>query len=147
MTKAKKIKLSFIFFWIVLITSFVFLATFLIVFANGYNLNTKSMHLQKTGIIALYGKTDNPVNVSVNNTEKSVNLPKKYSRLTPGRYNVKISKNNYQDWFLIVDLEGGQAISIDNITLFYKPENVNMATSEAKKEKIIDEHNKQKKIL
>ncbi len=119
MTKTKRKKIYFGAFWVVLVGSFLFFATILVAYANGYHFNLKNMHLQKTGMIVVSGPTVAPT-IIINGTEKIANLPKKFGGLVPGRYEIKLVKTNYHDWSKVVSVTGGQAISLDNVTLFLK---------------------------
>lgn len=117
MKQSKVRKIYFGFFWTILIVSFVFFATLLILFANGYYFNLRTFHLQKTGMIVLKG---NPAQVTVTVNAKShpSNFPIRLTRLFPGRYDIKISKDNYHTWEKIFQIEGGQAVVKENINLF-----------------------------
>ena len=111
-------KIYFGIFWTILIVSFIVSATLLILLANGYYFNFKSLKFQKTGMIVLRGNSGRAT-ISVN-SKKSINsLPAKLRRLQPGRYDIKIEKENYQSWERVFNLEGGQAIVKDNILLFF----------------------------
>lgn len=119
MTIAKKRKIYFGIFWVILIISFTFFAGLLILVANGYHLNLKNFRLQKTGMIVLDG-TPRSITLSVNGEAKSVNFPTRITRLFPGRYELKITKENYQTWEKVVEIKGGQASLHENIILFLK---------------------------
>jgi len=130
MTLNKRKKIYFGIFWIILITSFIFFAVLLILMANGYHLNWKIMKLQQTGMIIINGNLDN-IKLKNNNTEKTVNLPYRANRLLPGRYEIIITKDKYQNWSKVFNLEGGKAIIVNNLVLFYeKPEIKKIDTSE-----------------
>lgn len=117
MALLKRKRIYFSIFWTVLVCSFIFFAIVLIAYANGYHLNLKNFHLQKTGMIIVQGNLSS-VNVSINGQNRQTNLPCRFSRLIPGRYEIKVSKQNYQTWSKIVNVTGGEAITFDNITLF-----------------------------
>lgn len=118
MTASKRKKIYFYIFWVIMVASFVFFAVILIAFANGYHINMKNFHLQKTGIIIVDGNIDNAL-VSINGKTRISGLPCEFTRLLPGRYEIKVSKANYQDWSKIVYLEGGQATTLNDVTLYF----------------------------
>lgn len=127
-------------FWVVLVASFIFFATLLILVANGYHLDSKNFKLEKTGMIILNGAPDG-VNISINGTDKGANFPYRLSGLIPGRYVVTVSDLNYQNWNKVYEVSGGQAI-LDNVYLFFDaskviiqeqdPQTINKITSNYK---------------
>lgn len=119
MTASKKKKIYFGIFWVVLITSFIFFATLLILIANGYHFNRKTFTLQKTAMLKIEGQPDG-VLISLNGQTKTTNLPTKYTQLYPGHYDLTVSKLEYHPWNHSYDLLGGQAVVIENLTLFKK---------------------------
>ena len=119
MTIAKKRKIYFGIFWVILSISFTFFAGLLILMANGYHLNLKNFRLQKTGMIVLRGEPRS-ITLSVNNVEKSANFPTRITKLFPGRYELKVTKEKYQPWEKVIEIQGGQAVLYENITLFLK---------------------------
>ena len=110
-------KIYFGIFWAILIVSFVIFATLLILVANGYYFNFRTFKLQKTGMIILRGFSGK-AKVSINSRNSINSLPIKFRSLLPGRYDIKIEKENYQNWERVFNLGGGQAIVKDNIYLF-----------------------------
>jgi hypothetical protein len=87
--------------------------------ANGYIINLKSKSVLKTGMI--YLKTDpRDVQIYLNNEFNSSKSPTKISNLTAGRYDIKISKDKYQDWQKTLTVEEGLVNIEDNVVLFLK---------------------------
>lgn len=117
MRKSIKKRILFGIFWVVLIVSFIFFATVLIAYANGYHVNIKNFHLQRTGMIVVDGQLKT-VKIYVNTQEYVTSLPVRFSRLAPGRYDVKVTSSNYQDWEKVVNLSGGEAVNLSNVVLF-----------------------------
>lgn len=118
MRQRKLRKLYFGIFWTILIMSFLIFAFLLMLVANGYNFNFKTFKLQKTGMIILKGSSGE-VTIAVNSKKSKNSLPIKLNRLMPGRYDIKIEKENCQTWERVFQLEGGQAIVKDNVVLFF----------------------------
>lgn len=119
----KRQKIYFGIFWIVLITSFLFFATLLMLVANGYHLNSKNFKLEKTGMIVLDGSPDS-FNIIINGNKKLGNFPYRMSKLFPGRYELKIDKENYQPWEKVYQIDGGQAIVNEGIFLFFEDDKI-----------------------
>lgn len=117
MTVNIKKKIYFGIFWIVLVSSFLFFASLLILVANGYHLNMKSYSLEKTGILILAGPTD-ALTVNLNGKERTGNLTFKYSQLFPGSYRVVAKKDGYNTWEKTYQINGGQAVVVNNLILF-----------------------------
>lgn len=117
MNKLKKRKIYFGLFWFFLTISFICFATFLIFTANGYHLNTITLKLEKTGMVVVNGKISN-IKAVLNNNEKIVNLPTRFTRLFPGPYTLSLQKDGYHGFQKSFQLAGGQAVVIDNLTLF-----------------------------
>lgn len=116
MKKINKKQIYFGVFWVILITSFVFFASLLILIANGYHLNYRNFKLQKTGMMVISGGTE-PVDVTLNGKSKTVSLPAKFYQLFPGSYNLTIEKKGYLSIQKSFQLVGGQAYLIDNVNL------------------------------
>ncbi|OGD57297.1 hypothetical protein A2V71_00465 [Candidatus Berkelbacteria bacterium RBG_13_40_8] len=119
MTITKKRKIYFGIFWSLLVISFIFFAGLLVLVANGYHLNLSNFRLQKTGMIVLDG-TPRSIILSVNGEERNANFPTRVTKLFPGRYELKITKDNYEPWEKVVEIKGGQAALHKNIILFLK---------------------------
>jgi len=116
MSKRKQ-KIYFGVFWVLLITSFLFFATLLVLVANGYHLNMSNFKLEKTAMIILDGAPGNVI-VTANSKEKVTNFPYKMKNLLPGRYEVTVKKDNYQSWRKVFWISGGQALTDPNVFLF-----------------------------
>lgn len=118
MTKEKKSFLYFLRLPIIFIIV-ALVSTYLILLANGYIINLKSKSISKTGMI--YLKTDpRDVQIYLNDNLNSSKSPTRISNLNSGRYDVKITKDNYQDWQKTLVVEEGLVNIEDNIVLFLK---------------------------
>jgi len=136
-------KIYFLIFWTILIVSFVFFAILLILVANGYHLNLKNFSLAKTGMIVLDGD-QNGFTLAVNGKTRLASFPIKLTRLFPGRYDVKISKENYQDWTKVFIVDGGQAVLQSNIMLFLKEAKIRvLSKNEANRQDVEESFKKQ----
>ncbi|AKM82770.1 TPA: PEGA domain-containing protein [Candidatus Berkelbacteria bacterium] len=116
MKKVGRKQFYFGIFWIVLVASFIFFASLLVLVANGYHLNYKNFKVEKTGMIVIYGSTE-PVKVTINGKEKTVTLPAKFPQLFPGSYSVKIEKEGFFSYQKSFQLNGGQAVMVNDINL------------------------------
>lgn len=117
--------------WLLFLLVIVAIAGYLILIANGYQVNFKTFRIAKTGMIFLKSNPSQ-VSVNVNNQLKSTNTPYRETNLWPGRYDVKISQENYQDWQKSLEVEEGLISAQEYIKLFLanpKP----LETTEAEK--------------
>lgn len=127
--KDKKIKIGILIFWFVLIASFVFLAFFVHLKANGWRVNWRTWQLIKTGMIALDGTPDS-AEVKINGKIYSRTLPIKIRDLAPGYYDITVSASGYQEWQQLVYVEPGKAGLYQNIVLFLKnPQEASVPTN------------------
>ena len=115
-TKKRK-RIYFLIFWIVVITSFVFFATVLELYANGYKLNTQNFKLTKTGMIIVNG-SENNVTLIIDGKEKKANLPYKIKHLVPGRHEIVVQKEGFQSWSKVFQVEAGRANISNHVTLY-----------------------------
>lgn len=130
MTKHKKRKIYFVLFWFFLVLSFICLATILIFTANGYHLNASTLKLEKTGIVVINGRNTGTA-VVLNGKEKNIDLPTRLNQLFPGSYSLTVKKDGYHSYQKSFQLSGGQAVVIDNLTLFLlKPKITNLTNDE-----------------
>lgn len=126
MTKHKKRKIYFGLFWFFLVISFILFAAFLIVTVNGYHLNTSTLRLEKTGMVVINGRNTGTV-VVLNGQEKNIDLPTRLDQLFPGSYSLIVKREGFHSYQKSFQLSGGQAVVIDNLTLFLlKPKMINL---------------------
>lgn len=114
----KKAKIKFILLWTVIITSFLFFATLLVLEAYGYKIDQKNWRLEATGTIVVDG-LPRTAELTVNNELRREDLPIKLAKLLPGSYEISLAQNGYQTWSKTFRLEGGQAIEAKRVLLFF----------------------------
>lgn len=121
-------KQAFLFvFWLALIVSFVFSAFLIVLRANGYQLNSKTWKVTKTGMIILDG-TPRGADVKVNNKLNDYQLPLRLSNLASGNYDVEITSASYQKWQRTIRVDEGMATSYQKIVLFLaKPTEISVS--------------------
>lgn len=103
--------------WLLFLLVIVVIAGYLILIANGYKINFKTFRIAKTGMISIKSNPSE-VFVYINNQLKSNKTPYREANLWPGRYDVKISKENYQDWQKSLEVEEGLISAQEYIKLF-----------------------------
>lgn len=105
--------------WLIFTIIVLSIAAYLILTANGYKINYQARTIQKIGMI--YLKTV-PENVSIYLDQKLIasKTPLKINDLLSGRYEVKISKDEYWDWQKTFQVEAGMTEDDENIELFLK---------------------------
>ena len=134
MAKRKQNKLFFfIIFWVILIVSFIFSAFLIILKAQGWQLNYKTWKIVHTGMIILNGDPSN-AQVTLNGRIISQHLPTQIRNLSPGNYQVVISRPDYWDWQRTINVSQSKAETLNNIILFLK----NPQDAEADKSLTVD---------
>lgn len=116
--KFKK-KILGVFFWLVLIVSFLFFAGVVHLKANGWQFNYRTFGLVKTGMIALNGQPGN-AQIKINNKVLNKNLPIKIRNLIPGNYEVELSLSGYQSWQKTIQVLPGRVSSFEKVILFFE---------------------------
>lgn len=116
-SKRFKKMLLIILFWAVLAVSFLFFAFLIVLKANGYQLNYKTWHVIKTGMIILNGEPKD-VTIRINHKTLKTGFPERLSNLTIGTYDIEISRENYQGWSKTVNVEPSLALIHEDIILF-----------------------------
>jgi len=110
-------KLLALVFWALLVISFLFFASLIILKANGYQLIWHYWRIQKTGMIILDGE---PKDVQIKLNQKYlVGFPEKLANQTPGTYDVSVTREGYHSWQKVLSVEPGKAANSSNILLFY----------------------------
>lgn len=106
--------------WILIVICFIGgLSSYLIIIANGYQINWSARKIIQQGMIYLISTPKN-VSFYINNTLKGGKSPFKLSNLSEGRYDVKISKDGYYDWNKTLSVLPGMVSESENIVLFLK---------------------------
>jgi len=141
-----KKRLKFIAFWAVAIITFSSFAVLLLMEANGYKFNTKSLKIQKTGLILVEADPE-PVVLHFAGKTKILIMQERLTKLLPGFYEVEITKDNYQTWNKKVHLDAGQAIDLTKILLFLNNPKPQEITDPSYHEKITKTYKDQSKDL
>lgn len=115
MTKTRKI-FGFI-IWVIFIAIICVVALYLLLVANGYKVNAKTWEFEKTGMIYIKSNPKDST-VYVNGEQISEKTPLRYGEILPKRYEVKVSKYDYNDWNKTFNVESGMVSSADYVELF-----------------------------
>ncbi len=84
--------------------------------ANGYQLNWRYWKLIKTGMIVLDG---DPQDVSIKINQKYLEgLPLRMANVSPGSYEIIVSKDGYHSWQKNFEVPAGKAVTATDIVLF-----------------------------
>jgi hypothetical protein len=118
--KGLRTKVSSIFFWTVLIVSFLFFAAVIEFKANGWQFNFQTKKLIKTGMISLDGTPDTS-QVLLNGKNISNLLPAKIRDLAPGYYDIMVTSPGYKSWQKTVQIVSAKANIFQYIVLFKDP--------------------------
>lgn len=124
-------KLFGIISWLIFTLLVALVALYLILQANGYNINYKTLSVEKTGMIYLKS-VPSDVKIYVNDNLEGDEVPFKMGNLNPGRYTVKVCKDNYVDWEKTLLVEQGKTAANENILLILKNPQELVANEEEK---------------
>lgn len=116
MNKKHRQTLRFVIFWVIVVTSFCLIATYLIFSALGYRINWKNYQLERTGILVISTKPQN-LAVILDGKLLTNNTPFVKSYLLPGNYDLKLKDSLLQDWEQIVHISSGNVTRLENIVL------------------------------
>lgn len=106
------------------------IGAYLIIIANGYKINFAAKKIQKTGLISI-NSDPHDVSVYLNNKLFSSKTPTRIIDLFSGRYDIKISKSDYQDWEKTIFVDTGYVSLQDDIVLFLQnPKNLPITQAE-----------------
>lgn len=87
--------------------------------ANGYRLLTNPLRLVKTGVISLEVHPAQGIMVQLNQ-QSAATSSTVYADLTPGRYTITVTRDQFFPWTTTVDLAAGKAVRLEDIVLFYR---------------------------
>lgn len=109
-----------LFFYIIL-ALFVISAPLIILYTAGFRYNFKQNKILRTGAIML---SSDPAgaNVFLNNRERRETTPARLLNITPGEYDVGVSKDGYFPWQKKLTAQSNQVTFGNNIVLFKKSE-------------------------
>lgn len=125
MSKVKKIQ--FLGFVTSVLTIVVGLAITALVLgtANGYRIDFTNFKVDKVGAIVI-NAVPNGSTAKIGKNEHNLTSFSNMISLLPGRYDISINKEGYQEWKNFVRLESGQAIVFDKVYLFLKEPKLNL---------------------
>lgn len=116
--------------YILLLILILAVSAWLILLANGYNINPQTYKLDKTGMIYLES-TPSDVDVYINGDYKADETSYKLKRIFPGRYDVILCNENYYDWQETLWVESEMVAERKYIVLFLKkPEAIELTEEE-----------------
>lgn len=100
-----------------LILVFIGVGSWILLLANGYDLNWRTGTLTQTSAIVLAGQSSSAT-VTLDGTTVAASLPVTLRNVQLGAHVLQISAPQYQPWHLSVKTSAGQAIIRDRIELF-----------------------------
>ncbi|KKQ59737.1 MAG: hypothetical protein US78_C0001G0097 [Parcubacteria group bacterium GW2011_GWD1_38_16] len=124
------------------IVFFLILTPILVEYSRGFRFNFKTWQFVETG--GFFFRIHSPTEAQISLDDKSVKTTSAFSyfnnafiqNLTPGTYNVKISKDNYQDWRKILKIEPQLVTEAQDIVLI--PEDLELKLYNKPTQKIKD---------
>lgn len=96
---------------------FIVVAGWVLLAANGYVVNLRSLTIEQRALISLAGSPAQ-VHITLDGQRTAEKLPAVLRTILPGHHTVRISAAGYQDWQLSARLDSGQALVRDAILLF-----------------------------
>lgn len=103
--------------WLVFTLIIATLAGYLILIANGYKINYKTLTVAKTGMIYLKSQPEE-AKIYLDGQLVSQQTPWRQGDLLPGRYEIKISKDGFVDWEKSLLVEEGKTEAWEAVKLF-----------------------------
>jgi hypothetical protein len=95
----------------------VIISLLIIAYGLGYRYNYRTFKVLKTGILVVQGPP-NDAQVHVNKTLGKITQNKFSQSVTPGTYNVDISKDGFVTWHESLQVESSSINLFDNVVLF-----------------------------
>ncbi len=114
-TKIRKI-IAYIF-----IITFLLCSTLLVFYTAGYRYDTKKGTITRTGSIVLDTEPTN-ARIYLNNKLLSIKTPDRVNNILPGKYFIKIEKNNHYVWEKKLSVLSQEATFAQDINLFFQSE-------------------------
>lgn len=103
------------------LVSFTAIAGFSLLWALGYRVNAATNSIQQTGVLELSSPQAGLMpTISVNGEKQSDSFPFLKRWLFPGRYDVLITADGYQDWERQIVITPNARVSVSSIVLLYK---------------------------
>lgn len=101
------------------ITIFFIISLLTVLYALGYKVNVQTKSFEQTGIIKVDSKTTNSAMVYLNGQKVSDLLPYRKAYVFPGEYDLKLSKDGYQDVSYRFTVVKNKVNSFPNATQIY----------------------------
>jgi hypothetical protein len=111
------------FLWLGSVALFTVISTLALVVALGYKvgITTEQVVVEETGTIQVNGPLAGlPVAVKLNGELVSEELPTRLSRLEPKLYTIELSRDGYQSWQQVVNIDAYGRASFSPVVLIYK---------------------------
>lgn len=86
-------------------------------FANGYRVDYRNFRIEKVGALII-NATPSIVTLKVDEDTYEINALTNIISLSPGRYELVVSRSGYKNWVNSVRIESGQGVLFDDIFLF-----------------------------
>lgn len=102
-----------------LITSFFILAPILVLYTSGFRYNLTTGEFTTTGVISIDTKPQD-ADIFVNNKYIGSKQPLRLDGLTPGIYEVRVSKTGYHDFKTVLTIRSHETSYIKGVTLWQK---------------------------
>lgn len=100
----------------ILISIFLVVAPILISYAAGFRYNFKQQRIVKTGALIIETMPET-LSIQLNNTPRPEQTPAKIMNLTPGEYNIHLSKDEYWTWNKTLSVESERITFAKDIIL------------------------------
>lgn len=118
MTKTKTFLKIFL-TWLIVLAIFTFLSLWLILKAAGLRFNSRSFNFEKTSLVTLRSDPKE-AEVFLNDKKVGPRTPVRLPELSPGLYDLKVTKEGYTTWQHSVEAKEGLAYDFPDILLFKK---------------------------
>jgi len=105
--------------FILAVLIFLLASVFFILLALGYNYNFSKNKFEKTSILYLKSYPRGS-SIFLNNEKYSEDTPTEITHLKPDLYNIRVEKENYQNWEKQFLIKPEQTVFVEDISLFYK---------------------------
>ena len=108
----------------------IIIASLLILYSQGYKMNWKTFKFYKTGMVLLISDPmPDRISISGIDYEPRTQFSKNF---TPGYYDIKISKDLYQDWSRTIYIAPERLDAFKDITLFLKAPKITALADQGK---------------
>ncbi len=112
-----------IFWWFFSLFAFIIASALLIFYAAGYTYDFNTKKIVKTGIVYLTVNPSDNLKITVDGRILATKSPAKIAYLSPGKHDLKIEKDGYNNWEKEYDVKANTVIYEYNVNIFLnKPE-------------------------